>query len=59
MNIIINGESLRYPLTGIGWYTWNLLKGLKDHKLIDQVVCIPEFKNTKKKITKIYYHSHL
>lgn len=45
VNIIINGESLRHPLTGIGWYTWNLLQGLMDHKSIDQVVCTPEFKN--------------
>jgi len=48
VNIIVNGESLRYPLTGIGWYTWNLLKGLNEHKLINQVVCISECKNTKK-----------
>lgn len=50
MNIILNGQSLRYPLTGIGWYTWHLLQGLYEHKLINQVICIPEFKYSKKVI---------
>lgn len=41
MNIILNGQTLHYPLTGIGWYTRHLLRGLQIHSVINQLVCIP------------------
>lgn len=53
MNIILNAQSLQFPLTGIGWYTWHLLQGLNDHRLINQVICISESKfSTKIVISK-------
>lgn len=44
VNIILNGQTLQYPLTGIGWYTWYLLQGLQTHPLINRLVCIPAAK---------------
>ncbi|MGC1853829.1 MAG: glycosyltransferase family 1 protein [Candidatus Aquirickettsiella sp.] len=42
MNIILNGQSLQYPLTGIGCYTRYLLRGLQKHKRINQLIAFPE-----------------
>lgn len=47
MNIILNRQSLQYPLTGIGWYTWHLLHGLHAHELVNQVICIPALKSNE------------
>lgn len=44
MNIILNTQSLQSDLTGIGWYTRNLLQGLQTHNIINQVICIPSLK---------------
>lgn len=41
MNIILNTHTLRYPLTGIGKYTQNLLNGLRINQSINQIICIP------------------
>ncbi|MFZ0219857.1 MAG: glycosyltransferase family 1 protein [Candidatus Aquirickettsiella sp.] len=41
MNIILNGQSLQHPLTGIGCYTRQLLRGLQKHKYIDQLISFP------------------
>lgn len=37
MNVIINVESIRYPLTGIGRYTYELTKQLINSEKIDQL----------------------
>lgn len=54
MNIILNGQSLQHPLTGIGCYTSHLLRGLKKHNHINQVISFPDIaqlnKINKKKI---------
>ncbi|WP_342146819.1 glycosyltransferase family 1 protein [Rickettsiella endosymbiont of Aleochara curtula] len=52
MNIIFNIQSLQYPLTGIGWYTRYLLKGLQEHECINQLICIPDFKKNNLIIKK-------
>ncbi len=41
MNIILSTNTLRYPLTGVGNYTKNLLHGLRINNAINQVICIP------------------
>ena len=60
MKIILNGQSLRPPLTGIGNYTRHLLRGLKKHKDISQLIAFPEMShcktiNKKKFIIQSYF----
>lgn len=55
MNVILNTQSLQSDLTGIGRYTQNLLQGLRIHNIINQVVCIPNFKDCNNKIVKKNY----
>lgn len=38
MQVLINIDPLRPPLTGIGRYTWELLHGLRQHPDIDEVI---------------------
>ncbi len=57
MNVILSGRPIQYPLTGIGWYTQYLLQGLQIHKLINQIVCIPNLSD--KKINKKYFFLQL
>ena len=52
MNIILNGQSLQYPLTGIGYYTHSLLRGLLKHNDINQLISFPERSETNKQIFK-------
>ncbi|WP_081441691.1 glycosyltransferase family 4 protein [Rickettsiella grylli] len=42
MKIIINGHSIKAPLTGIGLYTRQLFQGLKHNGRITELICIPE-----------------
>jgi len=55
MNVILNTHSLQSDLTGIGRYTQNLLQGLHIHNMINQVICIPAFKNHSNIIKKKYF----
>lgn len=55
MNILLNTQSLYYPLTGIGWYTRYLREGLQKHKLINQLICIPEKNKFNYEITKNFF----
>jgi glycosyltransferase involved in cell wall biosynthesis len=52
MNIILNIQSLQYPLTGIGWYTRHLMGGLQKHECINQLICIPDEKKSNQIIKK-------
>jgi len=60
VNIILNGQTLQYPLTGIGWYTWYLLQGLQTHPLINQLICIPSIKldNKRSKLAHNFLQSN-
>lgn len=51
MNIILSTHTLRYPLTGIGKYTQNLLNGLRKNQSINQIFCIPNILNNSSEIT--------
>ncbi|WP_339051209.1 glycosyltransferase family 1 protein [Rickettsiella endosymbiont of Xylota segnis] len=60
MNIILNTQSLRYPLTGIGWYARHLLEGLLKNSQISQITCIPSLNNSNFLATKkIIFHEGL
>ena len=39
MKLIVNTETFRYPLRGIGNYTFNLLQGFKDQPSVGTVMC--------------------
>lgn len=58
MNIILNGQSLQLPLTGIGYYTRHLLEGLQENKCIDRLICFPNINKSnqliKKNLKKIF-----
>ncbi|MFC1835273.1 glycosyltransferase family 4 protein [Thermodesulfobacteriota bacterium] len=41
LNILLSTESLRPPMTGIGYYTLNLLQLLRSHPCINSVICFP------------------
>ncbi len=41
MKIILASYALKYPLTGIGWYTHCLLSGLQLHDEVSQLICVP------------------
>lgn len=43
MNVILNVESLTPPITGIGHYTQELLKGLQARQDIDRIHCFANF----------------
>lgn len=45
MNIILNLESLRPPITGIGIYAQNLVKGLKVHSAVSGLHCFADTGN--------------
>lgn len=55
MNVILNGQSLQHPLTGIGYYTRYLLEGLQEHELINQVICIPNSNKFSQQIKKTFF----
>ena len=55
MNIILNGQSLQHPLTGIGYYTRYLLEGLQEHELINQLICIPNINKSNQGIKKFFF----
>jgi alpha-1,3-rhamnosyl/mannosyltransferase len=55
MNIILNGQSLQYPLTGIGYYTRYLLEGLQEHEFINQLICIPNIHKSNQEIKKNFF----
>lgn len=55
MNIILNGQTLQCPLTGIGYYTRYLLEGLKKNELINQIICIPNIKTSYQNTEKNYF----
>ncbi|WP_342220625.1 glycosyltransferase family 1 protein [Rickettsiella endosymbiont of Miltochrista miniata] len=59
MNIILNTQTLQSTLTGIGWYTRNLLQGLQKHKIINQLICIPSLKESNQIIKKIIFQTNL
>ncbi|MEN9446759.1 MAG: glycosyl transferase group 1 [Bacteroidota bacterium] len=60
MNIILNIQSLQYPLTGIGWYTRCLLEGLQKNGLFNQLICIPNLNKNYHIIKKsIIYKKNL
>ena len=39
MNLLINAEALRPPITGIGNYTYHLLEQFLRRELVDSVSC--------------------
>ncbi len=57
MRIIINGHSLKPPLTGIGHYTQCLLQGLQHNARIRELVCIPKINNDDENLDKKNYWS--
>ncbi|MBA1305297.1 glycosyltransferase family 4 protein [Stutzerimonas stutzeri] len=38
MKVVLSVESVRFPLTGIGRYTYELARGLQDDSLVDELV---------------------
>ncbi|WP_218814779.1 glycosyltransferase family 4 protein [Rickettsiella endosymbiont of Dermanyssus gallinae] len=38
---MLSTYTLKYPVTGIGWYTHYLKKGLQAHSAISQLACLP------------------
>lgn len=57
MKILINGQSLKPPITGIGRYTHCLLQGLTQNRRIHELVGIPKMNIGKKKLAKKNYFS--
>ena len=57
MKIVLNVSCLKYPFTGIAWYTYYLLKGLQLHKAITQFIAIPSvsFKQKDRQINKNFF----
>lgn len=55
MKIIINGHSLKPPLTGIGHYTQCLLQGLQQNPRIRALVCIPKINSDHENLAKKNY----
>lgn len=49
MNVILNGQSLQHPLTGIGYYTHHLARVLQKHKQINQLISFPEISQFNKR----------
>lgn len=41
MNVLLSTYTLKYPVTGIGWYTHYLRKGLQTHSAINRLACLP------------------
>ncbi len=38
VKLFLSTYGLKYPLTGIGWYTHHLIRGLKEHNAIEQLI---------------------
>lgn len=55
MNVLLSTYTLKYPVTGIGWYTHYLRKGLQAHSAINQLVCLPVFSDSQAYAKKKQY----